>query len=68
MEQYRTDCSDGTDIQMPSYTYNPDVYKYQFVKISYPKFLKHEKTIKEYINSFNEFFKTLKLKYLDYIF
>ena len=38
MEQYCTDCSDGTDIQMPSYTYNPDVSKYPFVRISYPKF------------------------------
>ena len=23
MEQYCTDCNDNTDIQMPSYTYNP---------------------------------------------
>ena len=43
---------------MPSYTYNPDVSKYPFVGISYPKFLEYEKTIEDYINSFNEFLKT----------
>ena len=59
MEQYRTNCSDGTEIQMPSYTYEPYGIKYPFVKISHSDFLEYEKTIQEYINSFNEFLKTL---------
>ena len=59
MEQYCTDCNDGTDIQMPSYTYNPYVSTYQFGRIRYPEFLKYETIIKEYINLFNEFLKTL---------
>ena len=59
MKQYSTDCSDGTDIQMPSYTYNPDVSKYPFVRISYSKFFEYEKIIEKYNNSFNEFLKTL---------
>ena len=59
MDQFCTNCSDGTDIQMPNYTYNPYISTCQFGRISYPKFLEHEKTIKEYINLFNEFLKNL---------
>ena len=59
MGKYCTDCKEGTDIQMPSYTYNPHVSKYPSDRISYPEFLEYEKIIKEYINSFNEFLKTL---------
>ena len=59
MEQYCTDCSDGTDIQMPNYTYNPNVSRYPFGKISYPEFLEYKKIIEKYINSFNEFLMTL---------
>ena len=59
MDQFRTNCSDGTEIQMPSYTYDPYAIKYPFVKISHSDFLEYEKTIQEYINSFNEFLKTL---------
>ena len=58
MDQFWTNCSDATEIQIPSYTYNTDVSKYPFVKISYPEFLEYEKTIEEYINSFNELLKT----------
>ena len=59
MYQFRTNCSDGTEIQLPSYTYNPNASKYPFVKISHSEFLKYEKTIQEFVNSFNEFLKTL---------
>ena len=59
MERYRTNCNDDTEIQMPDYTYNPDKdSQYLFVKISHPEFLEYERTIKEYVNSFNEFLKT----------
>ena len=59
MEQYRTNCMDGTEIQMPNYTYNPDINEYPFVKISHSDFLQYEKTIQEYIKSLNEFLKNL---------
>ena len=59
MEQYRTDCNDGTEIQMPRYTYNPDVNEYPFGKISHPEFLEYERTIEEFVNSHHEFLKTL---------
>ena len=58
MEQYRTNYSDGIEIQMPSYIYNQDVNKYPVGKISYPEFLKYERKIQEFINSCNEFLKT----------
>ena len=59
MEQYRTNCSDGTEIQMPSFPYNPDVNEYPFGKISHPECLEYESTIHEFVNSHNEFLKTL---------
>ena len=59
MDQFRTNCSDGTEIKMPSSTYHPDASKYPFVKISHSEFLEYKKTIKEFVNSFNEFLKTL---------
>ena len=59
MEQYRSNCSDATEIEMPDYTYNPDSdSQYPFVKISHPEFLEYKRTIQEYINSLNECLKT----------
>ena len=49
MDQFRTNCSDGTEIQMPNYTYDPDASKYSFVKISHPEFLEYENTIQEFV-------------------
>ena len=65
MDQFRTNCSDGTEIQMPNYNSKPDVSKYPFVKISHPEFLEYKRTIHEFVNSFNEFLKTLNLNILN---
>ena len=59
MEQYRTNCWDGTEIQMPHYTYNPDINEYPVGKISHPDFLKYEKTIQEFLKPHNEYLKNL---------
>ena len=59
MQPYRTNCWDGTEIQMPSYTYNPDINEQPFGKISHPDFLKYEKTIQEFLKPLNEYLKNL---------
>ena len=59
MDQFRTNCNDDTEIQMSSYTYNPDVSKYPFIKVNHSEFLEYEKTIQEFVNLFNKFSKTL---------
>ena len=59
MEQYRTNCWDGTEIQMPNYTYNPDINEQPIGKISLPEFLEHEKTIQEFLKPHNEYLKNL---------
>ena len=60
MERYRTNCSDETKIQMPNYTYNPDkINLYLFINVSHSEILEYEKTIQEFVNSLNEFLRTL---------
>ena len=60
IEQYRTNCSDNTEIQMHYYNYKPDSdSQYPFVKISNPEFFKYERTFQEFINSLIEFLKTV---------